>query len=711
MFLKLLFNDREAYILEDKDLSVRMLVEKLKELISKYLKIDVNLQRLIFSGKQLKDGDLLFSYGIKHESAILVAPKQNIQITTSSTSVLNHHIFKVGDEVLARCQQDWSWKEAVILEVDNQVDKLNYQIKFTNTGEARLLPDKEVINRKLFHLPWHGVLWRTSMIVRIRFKDQINLYDAVVYKLESLRVDEDDYEKILKVQLCLGDHLSDPLQVEDLNDLYVMPDKRTNIIGYKEGQQIGPVVPKQVPDDVLTDPLEEVSEDENWEDQCEDCQKRTKKKNCKICGCRGCGRHKDPQHTLLCDDCDASWHIYCLQPPLETIPEDNWYCPDCFNDASEIAVAGQHKISKKMRESKSFQRGLKGRDWGKGMATASRKTICTSVGMNHVGKIPGIKVGSSWRFRIQCSEAGVHRPPVAGIHGQEKNGAFSIVLAGGYEDDHDEGEEFLYTGSGGRDFAGNKRVSEQSSDQKLEKNNKALAVTCDAALNAEIGAKARDWRKSKPIRVLRSYKAGKKKENRFAPKEGIRYDGIYKIVSYWPARGSSGFTVWRFKLRRDDPEPAPWTPEGIEYIRKYGLFMEEPSTAEGEKRKRKSDEDEDGENGKKMKYEVPKKILDLVECDTINAKMWKAVLDSAKDGYKKFFLSFEEAFKCGICLQLVVLPVTLKCGHNFCKVCLIQSIQSEVESCATCRCPFEKLIFTDEDINQNLSKLFKLIKE
>ena len=53
MFLKLLFNDREAYILEDKDLSVRMLVEKLKELISKYLKIDVNLQRLIFSGKQV----------------------------------------------------------------------------------------------------------------------------------------------------------------------------------------------------------------------------------------------------------------------------------------------------------------------------------------------------------------------------------------------------------------------------------------------------------------------------------------------------------------------------------------------------------------------------------------------------------------------------------------------------------------------------------
>ena len=36
---------------------------------------------------------------------------------------------------------------------------------------------------------------------------------------------------------------------------------------------------------------------------------------------------------------------------------------------------------------------------------------------------------------FQVSEAGVHRPHVAGIHGRETEGAYSIVLAGGYEDD------------------------------------------------------------------------------------------------------------------------------------------------------------------------------------------------------------------------------------------------------------------------------------
>lgn len=35
----------------------------------------------------------------------------------------------------------------------------------------------------------------------------------------------------------------------------------------------------------------------------------------------------------------------------------------------------------------------------------------------------------------------------------------SVVLSGGYEDDHDEGEWFLYTGSGGRDLSGNKRTN------------------------------------------------------------------------------------------------------------------------------------------------------------------------------------------------------------------------------------------------------------
>lgn len=63
---------------------------------------------------------------------------------------------------------------------------------------------------------------------------------------------------------------------------------------------------------------------------------------------------------------------------------------------------------------------------------------------------------------------------MAGIHGRETAGAFSLVLSGGYEDDVDKGDEFIYSGSGGRDLSGNKRVSDQSCDQTLTRLNKLV---------------------------------------------------------------------------------------------------------------------------------------------------------------------------------------------------------------------------------------------
>ena len=65
--------------------------------------------------------------------------------------------------------------------------------------------------------------------------------------------------------------------------------------------------------------------------------------------------------------------------------------------------------------------------------------------------------------------------------------------ASSYEDDLDNGEWFLYTGSGGRDLSGNKRTSKtQSFDQTFDKSNEALKVSCILGL---------------PVRVVRSHKA------------------------------------------------------------------------------------------------------------------------------------------------------------------------------------------------------------
>lgn len=50
---------------------------------------------------------------------------------------------------------------------------------------------------------------------------------------------------------------------------------------------------------------------------------------------------------------------------------------------------------------------------------------------------------------------GVHRSQIGGIHGRENDCAYSIVVSGLYDDsDYDTGDEFQYTGSGGRDLSG-----------------------------------------------------------------------------------------------------------------------------------------------------------------------------------------------------------------------------------------------------------------
>lgn len=47
---------------------------------------------------------------------------------------------------------------------------------------------------------------------------------------------------------------------------------------------------------------------------------------------------------------------------------------------------------------------------------------------------------------MECRQWGAHLPHVAGIAGQSDFGSQSVALSGGYEDDEDHGEWFLYTG-------------------------------------------------------------------------------------------------------------------------------------------------------------------------------------------------------------------------------------------------------------------------
>ena len=46
-------------------------------------------------------------------------------------------------------------------------------------------------------------------------------------------------------------------------------------------------------------------------------------------GCAVCGTSKDEAKLLLCDGCDAEYHMYCLKPKLLKVPSGQWYCDNC----------------------------------------------------------------------------------------------------------------------------------------------------------------------------------------------------------------------------------------------------------------------------------------------------------------------------------------------------------------------------------------------
>lgn len=43
-------------------------------------------------------------------------------------------------------------------------------------------------------------------------------------------------------------------------------------------------------------------------------------------GCLICGNDDDHNNLMLCEGCNDEYHTYCLDPPLDAVPHDDWYC-------------------------------------------------------------------------------------------------------------------------------------------------------------------------------------------------------------------------------------------------------------------------------------------------------------------------------------------------------------------------------------------------
>jgi putative restriction endonuclease len=147
------------------------------------------------------------------------------------------------------------------------------------------------------------------------------------------------------------------------------------------------------------------------------------------------------------------------------------------------------------------------------------------------GEIDGYPEGSEFVDRRSLHECGVHRPLQHGISGSAAEGADSIVVSGGYEDDEDFGDVIIYTGAGGNDPA----TSRQIADQELSNQNLALAVSATEGL---------------PVRLVR----GSRGDSRYSPTTGYRYDGLYRVEDFWEDLGSSAHKIVRYRLVKLTPD-------------------------------------------------------------------------------------------------------------------------------------------------------------
>ena len=462
------------------------------------------------------------------------------------------------------------------------------------------------------------------------------------------------------------------------------------------------------------------------EPDCNQCRDDATINRCTECGCQVCSEKADPDKQLVCDECERAVHLWCLKQPLDKTPDDDhdWYCDECRNETNDELLSRQQSHLQQ-RQQDTYSTTRIDMAWGYGMACASRSKHPhrNQVKSQTFGHIPQVAVGSWWRFRVQASEAGVHAPLVAGIHGSQSLGVYSLVFAALNPHDVDLGDEIYYTvntpGSV-RKRSGSKSVSQ--CDQKLQRDALALARNCPVPINEQYGASAhgpdRDlWKQGLPIRVLRSgnSRIPKHKRSRYLPKIGVRYDGLYKVQSYWPEAATNGHRVWRFLLRRDDKEPAPWTDAGRYRTKKLGLhqlqyppgwcrqvaqkrFWTTDANIRSKQARSSSINDHQSKQSESNPiidyYVIPETLVKLIGKDEANKQVWSDILAQRHKNLVEFRITVRHAFRCACCIEIVENDgndmITTECGHNFCRPCLQQYLttmqhQRKSPVCPLCR--------------------------
>ncbi|KAK6003141.1 hypothetical protein QM012_000986 [Aureobasidium pullulans] len=116
-----------------------------------------------------------------------------------------------------------------------------------------------------------------------------------------------------------------------------------------------------------------------------------------------------------------------------------------------------------------------------------------------------LRNGQWWPTQLCAVRDGAHSATVAGICGRAGEGAFSCVMSGGSYPNIDKGDEVWYYGT------------ESDDPSRPTDSTHHMIESCKLKT---------------PVRMLRASKMITKGSNDYKPKEGMRYDGLYKVVGY-----------------------------------------------------------------------------------------------------------------------------------------------------------------------------------
>lgn len=134
------------------------------------------------------------------------------------------------------------------------------------------------------------------------------------------------------------------------------------------------------------------------------------------------------------------------------------------------------------------------------------------------------------------------------------------------------------------------------------------------------------------------------------------------MVKYYSDTGKSGFRVWRYLLRRDDPAPAPWTEEGKARIASLGLKPLYPdgyleAMAKNNKTNKKRNlvaveensttskkEEQPKKKQKREGYQLENELVKYIDEDRANVKLWDECRKALSDGKTAFLQQVSERY-------------------------------------------------------------------